>query len=128
MSKLYRDINEILEASTIDENLYPYYDLMKEKPNWDKSPRAKKIFQRENYIIYFIKNEYIVQNLNKRFELNYKLKNFSKAKSLVDLCVRKKVPNNPKHWEIEILIRMSDDVKYIEKLKNLKEVFNFELK
>ncbi|MGL5640826.1 MAG: hypothetical protein ACRDDM_01075 [Paraclostridium sp.] len=40
MSKLYRDINEILEASTIDGNLYPYYYLMKEKPNWDKSPRC----------------------------------------------------------------------------------------
>lgn len=39
MSKKYVDINEVLEVSMLDENLWKYDDLMREKPNFNKSPR-----------------------------------------------------------------------------------------
>lgn len=39
MCKKYKDINEVLETSILDENLWQYDDLMREKPNFNKSPR-----------------------------------------------------------------------------------------
>nr|WP_308691998.1 hypothetical protein [uncultured Terrisporobacter sp.] len=40
MSKKYIDINELLYASVVNEDLYTYDAIMKSKPNFDKSPRS----------------------------------------------------------------------------------------
>lgn len=39
MSKKYVDIDSIISTSILDESLWKYDDLMREKPNFDKSPR-----------------------------------------------------------------------------------------
>lgn len=95
---------------------------MRDKPNFDKSPGARKIYQRKEYVIYQVKYGYIVHNIKKHFEEGHThIHTFNKAKSLIDLAVRKKLPNTPRKWEIESLIRIVKDEKYKEELRSLLE-------
>lgn len=95
---------------------------MREKPNFDKSVGSKKIYERKEYAIYKVKRGYIVHNTNKQFEDGHThIYNYNKAKSIIDLAVRKKMPNTPKKWEIECLLRIITDKDYIKKLKELLE-------
>lgn len=118
--KKWIDASEIATTTVLDEKLYRYDDLMKSKPNFDKSTGARKIYQRKEYTIYQVRNGYVVHNTKMKFEKGHThVKSFSKAKSLIDLCVRKKMPNRPVKWEIDCLIRIANDTEYIEKLKKL---------
>lgn len=83
-------------------------------------PGARKVYQRKNYTIYAAKVGYIVHNINKEFESGHThVRSFIKAKSLIDLCVRGKLPNRPVEWEIECLIRISDDINYTKELSEI---------
>ena len=83
-------------------------------------PGARKIYQRKQYTIYQVRNGYIIHNINKDFEKGHThVKSFHKAKSLIDLCVRSKLPNKPINWEIERLLRISNDKRYKNKLQKL---------
>ena len=96
--------------------------MMREKPNFDKSEGAKKIYQRKEFTIYKVKKGYIIHNTKKKFKDGHThIRTFCKAKSLIDLAVRKKLPNTPKDWEIESLIRIVKDEDYKEKLRSLLE-------
>ena len=118
MVKVWKDAGEIAKTTILDEELYSYEILMKQKPNFDKSPGAKKIYQRKEYIILKASDGYIVHNTKKKFEKGHShIRSFQKAKSIIDLCVRKKLPNRPTKWEIESLIRVSNDSEYINELK-----------
>lgn len=94
---------------------------MKEKPNFNKT-EPKKVYQRKGYVIYRINNKYYaVENVNKPQGMSIYIKTFNKAKSLIDLALRSKLPNTPRKWEIRILIKISDDKEYIRNLKELLE-------
>lgn len=97
---------------------------MRDKPNFDKSPGARKIYQRKEYVIYQVKHGYIVHNTKKHFEEGHThIHNYFKAKSIIDLAVRKKLPNTPRDWEIESLIRITRNGNYKEELRSLlKEI------
>lgn len=118
--KRWVDANEIAKAAILDEELYKSDNLMKNKPNFDKSTGARKVYQRKEYAIYQVRNGYVVHNTKMKFEKGHThVHNYYKAKSIVDLAVRKKKPNRPVKWEIECLTRIANDVRYIEKLKEL---------
>lgn len=120
MSKKYKDINDIIHVAVLDKELYNYDILMKEKPNFNKSHGSQKIYKRKNYAIYKVSSGYIIHNLNKKFKEGHThVKNFHKAKSLIDLAVRKKLPNSMNKWEISSLIRITDDVSYRNKLEGV---------
>lgn len=83
---------------------------------------SRKIFQRKEYSIYRCEGGYIVHNTNKEFKEGHThIHNYNKAKSVIDLAVRKKMPNTPRKWEIECLLRIVKDEKYKEKLRSLLE-------
>lgn len=83
---------------------------------------GRKIYQRKEYSIYKAGYGYIVHNTNKPFiDGHTHIYNYNKAKSIIDLAVRKKTPNTPKKWEIECLLRIVVDKDYIKKLKVLLE-------
>lgn len=122
MVKKYVDIDRVINTSILDKSLYRYDDLMKSVPNFDKSDGAKKIFQRKEYSIYKASDGYIVHNTNKEFRIGHThVRSFNKAKSIVDLCIRKKLPNTPRRWEIESLMRVTNNNTYRNKLRNLLE-------
>ena len=107
----YIDINKVLEATIeVPQKYWEVEELMREKPNFDKSVGSKKIYERKEYAIYKVKHGYIVHNTKKNFEEGHThIHTFNKAKSLIDLAVRKKLPNTPRKWEIESLIRIVKD-------------------
>lgn len=119
--KVYRDINEVIEAIIeVPKKYWDMEELMREKPNFDKSVGSKKIYERKEYAIYRVKRGYIVHNTKKHFEEGHThIHNYNKAKSIIDLAVRKKMPNTPRKWEIECLLRIVKDEKYKEKLRSL---------
>ena len=87
-----------------------------------RNPGAKKIFQRKEYSIYKASDGYIIHNTNGEFKNHHThVRTFSKAKSLVDLCIRKKLPNTPRAWEIESLMRLTRNHAYYNKLRDLLE-------
>lgn len=121
MSKKWYGIEKIIDKVTeIPEDLYKYDDLMKEVPNHNKTYGARRIFQRKEYSIYKVSDGYIVHNTNKEFRIGHThVRSFKKAKSIVDLCVRKKLPNTPREWEIESLMRITNNNTYRNKLRDL---------
>lgn len=121
--KVYRDINEVIEATIeVPKKYWELEELMRDKPNFDKSPGAKKIYQRKEYTIYRVKRGYIVHNTKKAFiDGHTHIYNYNKAKNIIDLAIRKKMPNTPKKWEIECLLRIIKDEKYKEELRSLLE-------
>lgn len=118
---MYVDIDKVIKPTIeVDEKLWKFEELMREKPNWDKSEGAKRIFQRKEYSIYKVRQGYIVHNTNKEFSKGHThVQSFNKAKSIVDLCVRKKLPNTPRRWEIESLMRVTNNNTYGNKLRDL---------
>ena len=123
MVKKYRDADEVIKATIeVPKDLYLYESLMKEVPNFNKSFGAKKIFQRKEYSIYKAKDGYIIHNTNGDFRKHHThVRSFNKAKSIVDLCIRKKIPNTPRKWEIESLMRLTRNNAYYNKLRDLLE-------
>ena len=95
---------------------------MKQIPKHNKKSGSRKIFQRKEYSIYKASDGYIVHNTNKPFEKGHThVHSFNKAKSIVDLCIRKKLPNTPRAWEIESLMRLTRNNAYYNKLRDLLE-------
>jgi hypothetical protein len=120
MAKRWIDAGLIAERDEVPKSLFKYDDLMKEVPNHNKTYGARRIFQRKEYSIYKVKRGYIVHNTNKEFRIGHThVRSFKKAKSIVDLCVRKKLPNTPREWEIESLMRVTNNQTYRNKLRDL---------
>ena len=128
MVKKYQDAEKVLkEVSEVPRNLIAYEKLMKETPTDHKNFGARKIFQRKEYSIYKVKDGFVIHNTNKKFENGHThIRTFSKAKSIVDLCVRKKLPNKPCRWEIQSLIRVTDNQTYKNKLMLLLQTLEGE--
>lgn len=120
MAKRWIDAGLIAERDEVPKSLFKYDDLMKEVPNHNKTYGARRIFQRKEYSIYKVSDGYIVHNTNKEFRIGHThVRSFKKAKSIVDLCVRKKLPNTLRKWEIESLMRVTNNNTYRNKLRNL---------
>ena len=120
MVKKWIGANEIVDKEVdreAGEEFKRYKKIMQEKPNWNKREGAKKIFQRKEYSIYRASDGFIIHNTNLPFKGHHThIRGFHKAKSLVDLCIRKKLPNTPKKWEIQSLLRISNNQTYKNKL------------
>ena len=109
---------------------------MTEKPNFDKSIQknikdkldlnkrnnSQTIYRKKNFIILKTKNSFIVYNKKKKFKEGHThTNNYNYAKSLIDLCIRKKLPRRPQKRIMESLKRLTNDYKYLEKLKEFEE-------
>ena len=111
------------EEINIEADVYEFIELMENKPNWAKNKYgARKVFQRKEYSIYRANDGYIIHNTNKEFRKGHThVNSFKKAKSFVDLAIRKKLPNTPKKWELECLMRITNNNTYYNKLRDLYE-------
>ena len=138
MSKKYYNVDEIL--NNIDETLtdeeISYKKIMTEKPNFNKSIQrnikdnsdqgkrnnSQMIYRKKNFIILKAKNSFIVYNKKKKFKEGHThTNNYNYAKSLIDLCVRKKMPRRPQKRIMESLKRLTNDYKYLEQLKEYEK-------
>ena len=87
---------------------------------------SRKIYQKKNFSIYQVSNGYIVHNVKKPFKIGHThVNNYYKAKSIIDLALRKKIPSKLNIWEIECLLRITDDDSYKKELKERSGVNGF---
>nr|DAL92496.1 MAG TPA: hypothetical protein [Caudoviricetes sp.] len=123
MVKRWKEIDEVIKPTIeVPKELWKLDQQMKEVPNFNKSQGSRKIFQRKEYSIYKASGGYIIHNTNGDFRNHHThVRTFSKAKSIVDLCIRKKLPNTPRKWEIESLMRLTRNNAYYNKLRDLLE-------
>ena len=79
-----------------------------------------KIYKKNEFIVFPIKKGFVACNLNKKFhEGHTHLKNFEAAKTAVDLVINKKIPKSTNNYYLESLIRLSNDISYIDTIKEL---------
>ena len=118
MVKRWKEVDEVIKATIeVPKELWQLEEQMREVPNFNKTEGAKKIFQRKEYSIYRVKDGFIIHNTNLPFKGHHThIRSFHKAKSLVDLCIRKKLPDTPRAWEIQSLLRISNNQTYKNKL------------
>ena len=118
MVKRWKEVDEVIKATIeVPKELWQLEEQMREIPNFNKTEGAKKIFQRKEYSIYRVKDGFIIHNTNLPFKGHHThIRSFHKAKSLVDLCIRKKLPDTPRAWEIQSLLRISNNQTYKNKL------------
>ncbi|WP_179631856.1 hypothetical protein [Clostridium peptidivorans] len=82
-----------------------------------------QVYKKENYVIIPVEENYIVINIEKAFKNGHThIGDFSKAKLLIDLAIKKKLPKNYKL--VDSLERISNNKEYIDKLIAFKEESN----
>ena len=68
------------------------------------------------------KGGFIVHNINKEFQEGHThINNYNTAKYIIKVALHKSLPNTKSIYIIDSLIRISNDINYINALKNLKE-------
>ena len=81
-----------------------------------------KIYERKEFMIFQVREGYIVYNAKKSFQEGHThLKHFEAAKTAIDLVIRKKIPKSTHGYYLTSLIRLSEDDCYINKIKELME-------
>ena len=121
--KRWIDAGLIAERDEVPEDLWNFEEIMKQKPNFDKTDGAKKIYSRKEYIILAVKKGYIIYNTLKPFEKSHThLRSFSMSKTIIDNCIMKKTPKTNNLYLLESHIRISNDSKYIKLIEELIEV------
>ena len=79
-----------------------------------------KIYEKKEFMIFQVKEGYIVYNTKKSFQEGHThLKHFEAAKTAIDLVLNKKVPKSTDGYYLTSLIRLSDDESYINKITEL---------
>ena len=118
--KVWVDIDKVVKASSVSDNLKGYDKVMREIPKHSKD-NTKVIYRRKEYIILKARDNFIVVNTKSKMEFKHThTNNFNYAKSLIDLCVRNKIPQKPNKRTVESLQRLSMDKSYLKKLEGLK--------
>lgn len=121
MVKVWRDLNE-MEAAHLPNDLISYKGYMEEIPKQNKhnADNNKVVYRRKEFIIIAASGGFVVINKDKGFDRGHThANNFSFAKSLIDLSVRKRVPNKPNKYLIESLKRINKDKKYLVDLERV---------
>lgn len=121
MSK-WRDIDEVINISDLRNDLSLYKNIMEEIPKHNKEnvDNNKVVYRRKEFIIITASGGFVVINKDKGFDKGHThCNNLQYAKSLIDLSVRKRVPNKPNKYSIESLKRINKDKKYLMNLERV---------
>ncbi len=82
-----------------------------------------KILQKKGFYILKAGNCYIVVNSNKEFENGHThLRSYKSAVACIDFVLKGKIPKRCDFYYLTSLIRVSDDLNYIEKIEELIKV------
>lgn len=119
MAKVWKDASEVVKVVDVPKELDAFESIMKEIPN-HKRDNSKVVYRRKNFIILSTGSGFVVHNKDYKFDdAHTHTNNFNYAKSLIDLSIRKKLPNRPNRRTIESLIRINRDRKYIAELERV---------
>lgn len=80
------------------------------------------LYEKEGYIIFKTAYGYILHNTKKPFEDGHThLEKFESGITLVDHCIKKKIPDSRKAYMYTSLIRLTDDERYKQSLRTLMQ-------
>ena len=121
MVKKWIDIDKVIKPTLeIEEKLWKYQEIMQEIPNFNKTEGVKKIYSRKEYIILQVKRGYVVYNQNKTFKEGHThIRSYKIAKTIIDNCINRKRPKTNNIYLLESYIRISNNEKYINEIKEL---------
>lgn len=124
MVKVWKDLNKLIdEEANMPKELWSYQEMMQTIPNFDKTDGAKRVYSRKEYIILAVKKGYVVYNTSKEFEMGHShIYGFDVAKTVIDNCIRKKMPKTRNLYLLSSHVRISNDDKYIRLVEELIEV------
>ena len=139
MVKRWKEVDEVIKATIeVPKELWQLEEQMREIPNFNKTDGAKKIFQRKEYSIYKAKDGYIIHNTNGDFRKHHThvvynvekpfatghshIYGFEMAKTIIDNCIKKKMPKTRNLYLLSSHARVSNDEKYIRLVEELIEV------
>ena len=123
MVKRWKEIDEVIKPTIeVPKELWQLEEQMKEIPNFDKTDGAKKVYERKEYIILAVKKGYVVYNTEKPFIKGHShIYGFNMAKTVIDNCIRKKIPKTRNLYLLSSHTRVSNDEKYIRLVEGLIE-------
>lgn len=79
----------------------------------------KQVHKRENFVIYSVRDGYIIHNEKKPFSVGHThISNFDTAKYIVNISRRKTIPKNMSRYLLISLIRLASDTHYRHRLEN----------
>lgn len=82
-----------------------------------------QIYKKKEFIIFPIKNGYVVLNTKGEFKDSHThLKHFNAAKKAIDLVINKKIPRSNSFYYLKSLHRLSLDKEYKDKITSLIKV------
>ena len=82
-----------------------------------------KIYEKDKYIIFRVKNGFVVYNTRKKFEDGHThLKNYNACVSAINLCIKCKIPRNKSYYFLRSLSRISNDEYYSNEISSLIDV------
>lgn len=121
MVKKWIDIDKVIKPTLeIEEKLWKYQEIMQEIPNFNKTEGVKKIYSRKEYIILQVKKGYIIYNQKKSFKTGHThIRSYNVAKTIIDNCINRKRPKTNNIYLLESHIRISNNEKYINDIKEL---------
>lgn len=118
MSKIWKDIDIVFEEE--GECKSNFKKLMEEKPNFDKRVDNNMIYSKKEYIVKKVCNDFLIININKDFRHGHThVKSFKMAKTIIDNCIRKRVPKTSNLYLLDSHVRLSNDVKYKTFIKDI---------
>lgn len=84
---------------------------------------SNQVYKKDAFIIFPVRNGYIVYNEKKEFKLGHShLRSYNAAKLAIELVKRKKVPTCNSFYYLRTLQRISDDIDYISNIENLIQI------
>ena len=124
MVKKQRDADEVIKATIeVPKELWQLEEQMREIQNFNKTEGAKKVYERKEYIILAVKKGYVVYNTEKSFATGHShIYGFDMAKTIIDNCIKKKMPKTRNLYLLSSHARVSNDEKYIRLVEELIEV------
>lgn len=82
-----------------------------------------KVYEKSSYIIFRVKNGFIVYNTKKQFsEGHTHMKSFKASKTLIDLAINKKIPRSNSKYYMTSLLRISNDEKFSKQINEIIQV------
>ena len=124
MVKRWKEVDEVIKATIeVPKELWQLEEQMREIPNFNKTEGAKKVYERKEYIILAVKKGYVVYNTEKPFAIGHShIYGFEMAKTIIDNCIKKKMPKTRNLYLLSSHARVSNDEKYIRLVEELIEV------
>lgn len=82
----------------------------------------KRIYKKRSFIIYRVNDGYIVHNTEKSFpEGHTHISNLNTAKRMINVSIRKELPNRLSDYLLESLLRMASDADFKSSIENMRK-------